>query len=112
MDHLNSYEPMQALPPRRVRHGRKKVERATRSARKSPELELIKPKLEESHHVSLDGAATKTKLLEADHAETESPSEELANKREPRGSFIVANVIMWGFLLLVGGILFYTIRHY
>jgi hypothetical protein len=86
---VNTEEMVEALPSRRERHQGPKKKRKIERARP----ELLDPKSEQ---------------------EKEGPerSKIFKRERERQGSLFVASFIFWLFILLVGSVLFFTIRHY
>ncbi len=96
-----------SLPPRRERH---KTDRRRRDS-------LDKRERATSASNDSISRSNKRKLLASEDSDLmEEPnadvSERKHKKADRKGSIIVANVIFIGFLLLVGTILFYTIKYY
>lgn len=115
MEHnRQSDEVIQSLPPRRDRHGSSRSKKLEVSMRVKAETTSNKNK-RRTIAVQVGQGIEGTRVLK------ETPEETLVKrkkegrnhkKKEPKGSLIFANSVMWGFLLFVGFLIFYTIRHY
>lgn len=106
---LEANESVTALPPRRERH------RKTSVRKKSAYSQERQKKNITANPPIRDGFPRENRLSRQDskrNSKEASQSEELKQKNERKGSVIVANIIFCGFLILVGSILFYTIRYY
>ena len=101
------------LPPRREKHkkykkGRKQLITSDQKIQREvadstvEEANIPKTRMERLHHSALCHAD--------EHAEEVSTEEEAAavEVTKPKGALIFANLILWLFLILIGGVLFYV----
>ncbi|GGH79120.1 LAS superfamily LD-carboxypeptidase LdcB [Pullulanibacillus pueri] len=96
------------LPPRRQRHSKKKQ----RQTEKIEDLQVLKQ--DSVFHERLEDKAMnqekKKSIEEEEKVEPELADEQAAASESPRrnGGLIFANLILWLFLLMLAGLLFYV----
>jgi hypothetical protein len=111
-DLARNEEGAETLPSRRERHQQSKRSRKRKAAQLPKVTETSGGQKEEPTDKGHVEQTEDTSALIEEGAKGPERSELFKEKRDRQGSLFVTSTIFWLFILLVGCLLFFTIRHY
>lgn len=111
-DLARNEEGAETLPSRRERHQHLKRSRKRKGARLPKVNETSGGQIEEPTDKGHEEQTEEMSALKEEGAKGPERSELFKEKRDRQGSLFVTGTIFWLFILLVGVLLFFTIRHY